>query len=82
MATINISLPDSLKEFVEARVAQNGYSTVSEFFRDLIRDYEKRQARAELDARLLEGIESGAASEMTKDEWNELRRIASKGMKL
>lgn len=49
---------------------------MSEFFSDLFCNYEKRQARTEVDARLIEGIESGPTSEMTEGDWNELRRIA------
>jgi antitoxin ParD1/3/4 len=37
MATMNISLPDSLKEFVEYRVAQGNYSNSSDFVRDVLR---------------------------------------------
>jgi hypothetical protein len=37
MATLNISLPDSRREFVDQQVAAGGYSTASEYIRDLIR---------------------------------------------
>lgn len=37
MSTMNISLPDSLKSFVDEQVAQRGYSTSSEYVRELIR---------------------------------------------
>lgn len=46
MATMNISLPDTLKGFVEAEVSDGGYSTVSEYFRELVRDAQKRKAEA------------------------------------
>ena len=36
MATMNISLPDPLKDYVEARVLEEGYATTSEYFRDLV----------------------------------------------
>jgi len=42
MSTMNISLPKSFRAFVEERVESGGYSTSSEYLRDLIRrDYEK-----------------------------------------
>lgn len=55
MGTMNISLPDSLKEFVEEQVAARGYSTSSEYVRELIR---REQDRAELRSLLLEGATS------------------------
>lgn len=55
MGTMNISLPESLKAFVEEQVAQGGYGTTSEYVRDLIR---KDQDRRRLRNLLLEGAES------------------------
>jgi antitoxin ParD1/3/4 len=52
MGTMNISLPDSLKAFVEAEVARGGYSTSSEYVRELIR---RELDRARLRALVLEG---------------------------
>jgi putative addiction module CopG family antidote len=37
MSTMNISLPDSLKAFVDEQVSQRGYGTSSEYVRELIR---------------------------------------------
>lgn len=73
MATINISLPDTMKEFVEAEVAAGGYSTTSEYFRDLVRDAQKRRAQEKLDALILEGLNSGPATPMTREDWDDLR---------
>lgn len=55
MSTMNISLPDSLKDFVDEQVASRGYGTSSEFVRELIR---KEKDRAELRALLQAGLES------------------------
>lgn len=55
MATMNISLPDNLKGFVDEQVAERGYSTSSEFVRELIR---KEQDRQHLRKLLLEGAAS------------------------
>ena len=38
MQSMNISLPESMKKFVEAEVAAGGYGTASEFIRDLLRE--------------------------------------------
>jgi antitoxin ParD1/3/4 len=52
MSTMNISLPDSLKEFVDEQVVQRGYGTSSEYVRELIR---KDADRLHLRGLLLEG---------------------------
>jgi antitoxin ParD1/3/4 len=46
MSTINVSLPDALKSFVDEQVAGRGYSSSSEYVRELIRaDQERQQLR-------------------------------------
>ena len=72
MTTMNISLPDEMKAFVEARMAQEGYASASEYLRALIREAQKRLAKQELDGKLLEGLQS-PASEMTNTDWSALR---------
>lgn len=52
MSTMNISLPDGLKNFVDDQVQARGYGTSSEYVRELIR---KEQDRQQLRALLLEG---------------------------
>jgi antitoxin ParD1/3/4 len=76
MQTMNISLPDQLKDFVDTQVASGRYSSVSEYVRDLIRDDEKRKAQEKLEALLLEAIESGDPIEMTPQTWADLRAEA------
>jgi antitoxin ParD1/3/4 len=55
MGTMNVSLPDSLKDFVEEQVARQGYGTTSEYVRELIR---RDQDRLHLRDLLLEGAAS------------------------
>ncbi len=66
MQTMNISLPDQLKDFVDVQVGSGRYSSVSEYVRDLIRDDEKRKAQQKLETLLMEGMQSGGPTEMTK----------------
>ncbi len=73
MATMNISLPDTMREFVEAEVAQGGYSTASEYFRDLVREAQKQKAQKKLEALLLEGLDSGEPIDVT-DEYVQRKR--------
>jgi antitoxin ParD1/3/4 len=79
MTTMNISLPDEMKAFVEAQIAKEGYASASEYLRALIRDAQKRMARMELDAKLLEGLQ-GPVVEMTPDDWDSIRREANEGL--
>jgi antitoxin ParD1/3/4 len=76
MQTMNISLPEQLKEFVDNQVGSGRYSSVSEYIRDLIRDDEKRKAQDRLEALLMEGVQSGEPTEMTRQDWDDIRREA------
>jgi len=78
MQTMNISLPDQLKEFVDGQVGSGRYSSVSEYVRDLIRDDEKRKAQEKLEGLLTEGMQSGEPTGMTPKDWAEIRKEALK----
>jgi len=75
MQSMNISLPDPLKHFVDVQIAQGRYSSVSEYVRELIRADEKRKAAEDLESQLLEGLRSGE-SELTADDWQAIRKEA------
>ena len=61
MATMNVSLPDQMKAWVERQADQRRYSNVSDYVRDLIRrDQERQDALGLLQAAVAEGVESGA----------------------
>jgi antitoxin ParD1/3/4 len=74
MTTLNISLPESMRTYIEETVTNGGYSTASEYIRQLVREDQKRAAKERLEVLLMEGIESGSPSEMTTADWDELRR--------
>lgn len=57
--TMNISLSDELKAFVDARVQARGYSSTSEYMRDLVRRDEERASEERFRALIQEGIDSG-----------------------
>ena len=75
MQSMNISLPEPLKQFVDEQIAAGKYSSVSEYVRELIRDDEKRKAEDRLEALLLEGLESDE-SPLTSDDWASIRKDA------
>src|SRR5438067_932672 len=64
MTSVNISLPTNQRQFVKRKVSKGGYSTVSEYFRELIRQDEQREAEARLESLLLQALESGESSPM------------------
>jgi antitoxin ParD1/3/4 len=57
MTSLNISLPDPLKAYVEDRVATGDFGTPSEFIRNLIRQ-DKEQRRSRLESELLEALQT------------------------
>lgn len=60
MATMNVSLPAPMKEWVEAQARTGRYSNASDYVRDLIRRDQERVAKlAQLQRLVTEGIESG-----------------------
>jgi len=68
MATMNVSLPDPMKHWVEVQAKSGRYSNASDYVRDLIRrDQERADKLAELQKLLTEGLESGV-SDRTMNE--------------
>jgi antitoxin ParD1/3/4 len=58
MTNLNVSMPEAMKEFIEAEVRTGSYSTPSEFVRDLVRDFQRRKA-SEGEQRLIAALLSG-----------------------
>jgi antitoxin ParD1/3/4 len=75
MQSMNISLPEPLKEFVDGQIATGRYSSASEYVRELIRDDEKRKAEERLETLLLEGL-SGDESTLTRKDFADIRAEA------
>jgi antitoxin ParD1/3/4 len=73
MTTMNISLPESLKDFVDEQVAARGYGTSSEYVRALIR---KELDRQHLRGLLLQGAESAPAAPADEAYFEGLRKRA------
>ena len=70
MSTMNISLPDSLKAFVDEQVRQRGYGTSSEYVRELIR---RDQDRLRLRELLLAGASSAPTAPVNEAYFDRLR---------
>lgn len=76
MGTMNISLPDDMKEFIDRQVSERGYGTSSEFLRDLIRKEQERQHLRQL---MLDAVASPKVGEADAAYFKGLReRVAKK----
>ena len=71
MSTMNISLPDDMKDFVDSQVSQRGFGTSSEFVRDLIR---REQERQHLRGLMLEAMASPRVGEADAAYFKGLRQ--------
>ncbi|NBN63438.1 type II toxin-antitoxin system ParD family antitoxin [Microvirga tunisiensis] len=68
MATMNVSLPDPMKEWVEAQAGSGRYSNASDYVRDLIRrDQERCGKIAHMQMLVTEGLESGVSDQSMAD---------------
>lgn len=58
MATMNISLPDAMRSFVEEELAEGGYQTASEYFRALVRERQQQKNQYRFERLIAEGLAS------------------------
>lgn len=73
MTTLNISLPDSMRLFIDEQIKLKGYSTASEYIRHLIRQEQEKEEQNRLESLLLEGLESGEPIEINEQWWENKR---------
>ena len=73
MTTLNISLPESMREFIDQQIDQGGYSTASEYIRHLILQDQEKAEKKQIEKLLLEGLSSGEPVEITDDWWEQKR---------
>jgi antitoxin ParD1/3/4 len=76
MTTVTISLPESLKAFIDRQLATKGYGNVREYFRSLLRDAQKEEEDARLETLLLEGLAGGEDIPLTRKFWKDLKAEA------
>ena len=65
MATMNVSLPDPMKAWVERQAESGRYGNASDYIRDLIR-HDQRRTQA-LEAAIDEGLKSGRSPRKADD---------------
>jgi len=78
MATMNISVPDPMKDWVQSQVNTGAYANISDYVRDLIRqDQENRNKIQALQAAITKGLESGVSGK----SFDEIMQAARNSMK-
>ncbi len=73
MTSMNVSLPESLKAFVDDRASVR-YGSASEYIRELIRRDQKAAAKERLEDLLIKGLESGEPIVVTEEYWENKRQ--------
>lgn len=67
-----------MKKWIDAQVARAGFGTTSEYFRQLVREDQRRQMREAIDAKLLAALDGGEAVEVTPEWWEERRKALAR----
>jgi antitoxin ParD1/3/4 len=70
---MKISLPESLAAFVERQVASGKYADAEQYLGALIEADQKQKALEHVEALIQEGLDSGPATEMTTQDWEQIR---------
>lgn len=74
--TMSFALPESMREYIDNRVASGHYGNTSEYIRDLIRRDQEEQARRRLRDLIEEGLASGPGRRRTQADEKALLAIA------
>lgn len=75
MATMNVSLPDPMRDWVKSRIDSGLYANNSDYIRDLIRrDQQRVQKIKALQAAIDEGLASGVAEDFDKEDFKQRMR--------
>tara|TARA_B100001105_G_scaffold22696_1_gene16125 strand:+ start:842 stop:1093 length:252 start_codon:yes stop_codon:yes gene_type:complete len=74
--TMSFALPDTMREYIDQRVASGHYGNTSEYIRDLVRRDQEEQAKKRLRDLIEEGLASGPGRRRTQADDRELRSIA------
>lgn len=77
MATLNISIPENMKEWINIQIKSGKYSSASDYMRDLVRT--DQRTKEELDELLLEGLNSGNSISPDDNYWvNKKQKLKTK----
>jgi antitoxin ParD1/3/4 len=74
--TLSFALPETMRSYIDARVASGHYGNTSEYIRDLVRKDQAEEAKARLRALIEEGLASGPSRPLTQTDEDEVLAIA------
>lgn len=74
MTNLNLSLPDTLGEFIDQQIKIKGYPNASEYISHLIRQEQEKETQKQMEILLLDGLNSGQPIEITDDWWENQRK--------
>jgi antitoxin ParD1/3/4 len=74
--TLSFSLPETMRSYIDARVATGHYGNTSEYIRELVRKDQAEEGRVRLRALIEEGLASGPSRPLTQADEDELFAIA------
>jgi len=72
--TMNVSLPEPLKAFVDEQVRRGAYGSTSDYVRQLIRDDREKAAGRALETLIAEGLASGPSIPVDAAYWRNKRK--------
>ena len=73
MQTMNVSLPESLTEYVQQQVVRLGYDNAGDYIRELVQADQLRKEKLALEAEVLRGLECKETVPFNEQTWNEMR---------
>jgi antitoxin ParD1/3/4 len=74
MTKVQVSLPEPLKQFIDGLIAEGAFKDPSDYVQTLVdRDRQARE-KARIEARLIEGLDSGPSTPVTPEDWDEIER--------
>jgi antitoxin ParD1/3/4 len=73
-STFAVTLPAGLHEFLKEQTHAKGLRSADEYVVELVKAEQERVWRARIDQLLLDGINSGPATPMTTQDWDDIRR--------
>ena len=74
MASLNVKMPEPMREYVDERAEEGNFGTPTEYIRHLIREDQKAREKELLEKMLLEGLNSGESIPITEEYWEEKRK--------
>ncbi len=75
---LQVTLPEPVRDWVEAQARAGGYATGADYVRNLLESEHRRLLRAQIDEQLHAGLDSGPATPMKTADWAQLRREGRK----